>query len=294
MQAARHQIVHQVVARRHLGKDVVYQALLSSAVTSVKPKWRSAGRSGILRSSVIGADNSASAKFKLLLQRNRASFCTAASETESRMPELPEVETVRRGLEPVLLGTALPRSSCGAPICAFRCRRISPAAFRPQVVAVGRRAKYLLVELDHGEVLLMHLGMSGRFRIYPAQWARAAAAQAQRKAPTHDHVFPARRRDADRLHRPAALRPDGPVGPSTATQHPLFMGLGIEPLGNGFTPECSPRRFTGRRPRSNRRCSTSAWWPASAISMSARPCTAPASRRSSSRARWRPPGSRQS
>ena len=80
------------------------------------------------------------------------------------MPELPEVETVRRGLEPAMVGarfaevTAAPwRPALPLP-GAFR----RPAAGRT-VEALGRRAKYLLADLSDGEVLVMHLGMTGRF-----------------------------------------------------------------------------------------------------------------------------------
>src|ERR1700676_5316225 len=82
------------------------------------------------------------------------------------MPELPEVETVRRGLEPVMQGGRF------APVEPRRrdLRWPLPGDFAARlegqtVTGLGRRAKYLLVDLSSGEVLLMHLGMSGSFRV---------------------------------------------------------------------------------------------------------------------------------
>jgi len=82
------------------------------------------------------------------------------------MPELPEVETVRRGLEPVLVGQTIGEVKySSAPL-----RYPFPPDFALQlrgkkIEAVGRRAKYLLLDLEGGLVLLSHLGMSGSFRI---------------------------------------------------------------------------------------------------------------------------------
>ncbi|NQW01868.1 MAG: bifunctional DNA-formamidopyrimidine glycosylase/DNA-(apurinic or apyrimidinic site) lyase [Rhodospirillales bacterium] len=83
------------------------------------------------------------------------------------MPELPEVETVRRGLAPVLLGHRLDRVQIRRADLRFP----FPDGFGQRltgrtVVTVGRRAKYLLIGLDDGTVLISHLGMSGSFRIY--------------------------------------------------------------------------------------------------------------------------------
>ncbi|MFM2423433.1 MAG: hypothetical protein RL291_1963, partial [Pseudomonadota bacterium] len=80
------------------------------------------------------------------------------------MPELPEVETVRRGLEPAFVGQRLTRVEARRPDLRFP----FPEGFVQRLVgrrvqALDRRAKYLLARLDNGETLLMHLGMSGRF-----------------------------------------------------------------------------------------------------------------------------------
>ena len=108
------------------------------------------------------------------------------------MPELPEVETVRRGLEPAMAGARLIEVEARRPDLRFPL----PADFAGRlagrtVVSLGRRAKYLLADLSSGEVLVMHLGMTGRFLITrpdggveePGDFAQEAG-QARR----HDHV----------------------------------------------------------------------------------------------------------
>src|SRR5215468_9467805 len=82
------------------------------------------------------------------------------------MPELPEVETVRRGLEPALAGARLARVEARRPDLRFPLpegfvQRLTGA----RIERLERRAKYLLAPLDRGETLTMHLGMTGRFEI---------------------------------------------------------------------------------------------------------------------------------
>ena len=82
------------------------------------------------------------------------------------MPELPEVETVRRGLEPVLVGNAFARVEQRRPDLRFPLpQRFGERLSGRRIEALDRRAKYLLARLDDGEVLVMHLGMTGRFSI---------------------------------------------------------------------------------------------------------------------------------
>ena len=82
------------------------------------------------------------------------------------MPELPEVETVRRGLQPVMEGARIVKVEARRPDL----RKPLPKDFAKRiegktVTGIGRRAKYLTVDLSSGEVLLIHLGMSGSFRV---------------------------------------------------------------------------------------------------------------------------------
>src|SRR4029079_13209236 len=103
------------------------------------------------------------------------------------MPELPEVEAVRRRLEPAMRGARIDR----VELRRADLRRPFPAAFAARlqgrrVRAVDRRGKYLLVPLDSGDTLLMHLGMSGSFRIDRGASLRAGSAALT--LDRHDHV----------------------------------------------------------------------------------------------------------
>jgi formamidopyrimidine-DNA glycosylase len=103
------------------------------------------------------------------------------------MPELPEVEAVRRRLQPAMRGARidrvlLRRANLRQPFPADFARRLEGRRVR----TVDRRGKYLLLELDSGETLLMHLGMSGSFRIDRA--ARMPASVEAAPVDRHDHV----------------------------------------------------------------------------------------------------------
>src|SRR3954464_14662735 len=85
---------------------------------------------------------------------------------ELTMPELPEVETVRRGLQPVMEGARFVRVEQRRPDLRFPFpKNFNKRLEGATVEGLGRRAKYLLADLSSGEVLLMHLGMSGSFRV---------------------------------------------------------------------------------------------------------------------------------
>ena len=82
------------------------------------------------------------------------------------MPELPEVETVRRGLQPVMEGAKILKAEARRKDLRFPFQKDFAARLTGQTVTgLGRRAKYLMADLGSGDVLLMHLGMSGSFRI---------------------------------------------------------------------------------------------------------------------------------
>ena len=82
------------------------------------------------------------------------------------MPELPEVETVRRGLQPVLEGARLVSVEARRPDLRFPLpARFSERLTGKTITALGRRAKYLTMHIDDGPVLICHLGMSGSFRV---------------------------------------------------------------------------------------------------------------------------------
>src|SRR5215475_1801009 len=82
------------------------------------------------------------------------------------MPELPEVETVRRGLQPVMEGAQILKAEARRKDLRFPFQKDFVARLQGQTVTgLGRRAKYLMADLASGDVLLMHLGMSGSFRV---------------------------------------------------------------------------------------------------------------------------------
>jgi formamidopyrimidine-DNA glycosylase len=173
------------------------------------------------------------------------------------MPELPEVETVRRGLETALLGrriekVELNRGDLRVPFPDGFASRLAGR----RIETVGRRAKYLLVGLDGGKSLLMHLGMSGRFTIHPpggrplplGEPDEEAGESSDATGPSiHDHV--------------TFLLDDGTlivytdprrfglmdlIDTATASHHKLLAGLGPEPLGNDFNAEHLRAGLDGR------------------------------------------------
>lgn len=156
------------------------------------------------------------------------------------MPELPEVETVRSGLAGRLEGRVLARvevrrHDLRRPFPPDMARRLTGR----RVLTVGRRAKYLLVRLDDGQVLVIHLGMSGRMII-------GAAADAL-PLDRHDHVVLATDDGAEvRFNDARRFGLMDLVDERDLESHPLFAGLGPEPLGNGFDPHTLSDALAGR------------------------------------------------
>lgn len=146
------------------------------------------------------------------------------------MPELPEVETVRRGLAGVLVGKKIARLEQRRPDLRIPLPENFPRRIEGRrVVALDRRAKYMLARLDDGQVWLMHLGMSGRMGILPAGHNHPPAGP-------HDHVIfetedgvMVRFNDARRFGLMTLI-----AGQELA-EHPLIRGLGPEPLDEDFT-----------------------------------------------------------
>lgn len=153
------------------------------------------------------------------------------------MPELPEVETTRRGLLPLLVGRKVQDMTIRQRNLRWPISRSLPAAIRGQSVqSLDRRAKYLLMRFSHGSVLL-HLGMSGSLRILP-----------QTEAPKkHDHVdFVLADKQCLRLHDPRRF---GAILWTTRDpqSHPLLKDLGPEPLDEEFDGDYLFRRSRGRK-----------------------------------------------
>lgn len=167
------------------------------------------------------------------------------------MPELPEVETVRRGLEPVLTGARLTRVRQNRPDLRFPfpdrfVERLEGAT----VERLERRAKYLLFPLSTGETWVSHLGMTGRFTLGGEQLGEFEAAAPI--AGKHEHMSLCAVRDGVTTRVGFAdARRFGFMGliPTGAVEaHPWFAGLGPEPLGNGFSGAHLAEAFSGRKP----------------------------------------------
>jgi len=172
------------------------------------------------------------------------------------MPELPEVETVRRGLAPFMEGATfekveLRRGDLRVPF---------PRAFAKhlagrKVVSVGRRAKYLTIDLDDGNVLIIHLGMSGSLRVVSDGETRDPSSRryhAVAKLSAHDHVV---------FHMlgvgrkpPSIVIFNDPrrfglmdlIARDRLAVSKHFAAIGIEPLGNEFDAEYLAGKLAGR------------------------------------------------
>ncbi|MCZ8182725.1 MAG: bifunctional DNA-formamidopyrimidine glycosylase/DNA-(apurinic or apyrimidinic site) lyase [Beijerinckiaceae bacterium] len=167
------------------------------------------------------------------------------------MPELPEVETVRRGLAPHLDGAlietlVLNRADLRFPFPPDLVRRISGR----RVLTLGRRAKYLLIPLDSGETMILHLGMSGRMIVERGDEAGTLAEfhHDVSRLKQHDHVI-------FRLEGGIRVVFNDPrrfgsldLWPSDRLDDaPSLATLGLEPLGNALHPDALASLLAGRR-----------------------------------------------
>ena len=159
------------------------------------------------------------------------------------MPELPEVETVRRGLQPVMEGARIVKAEARRADLRFPFQPDFVARLQGQtVIGLGRRAKYLMADLASGDVLLMHLGMSGSFRVIKPQDAASGGEKPfgefhhlRSKDATHDHVLFRMSSGADIVFNdPRRFGYMKVIARNVLDQEPLLRGLGPEPLGNEF------------------------------------------------------------
>jgi formamidopyrimidine-DNA glycosylase len=161
------------------------------------------------------------------------------------MPELPEVETVRRGLQPVMEGAKIVKAEARRKDLRFPFQKDFTSRLTGQTVTgLGRRAKYLMADLTSGDVLLMHLGMSGSFRVlkgetnstpgefhYPRSEDRA-----------HDHVvFHMSSGASVVFNDPRRFGYMKIIARHELDDEPLLQGLGPEPLGNEFDADLLAR-----------------------------------------------------
>ena len=154
------------------------------------------------------------------------------------MPELPEVETVRRGLQPVMEGAKILKAEARRKDLRFPFQKDFAARLTGQTVTgLGRRAKYLMADLTSGDVLLMHLGMSGSFRVLKGE---ASATPGEFHYPrsedrAHDHVvFHMSSGASVVFNDPRRFGYMKIIARNALDEEPLLQGLGPEPLGNEF------------------------------------------------------------
>ena len=154
------------------------------------------------------------------------------------MPELPEVETVRRGLQPVMEGAKIVKAEARRKDLRFPFQKDFSARLQGQTVTgLGRRAKYLMADLGSGDVLLMHLGMSGSFRVLEQGEAKTPGEfhHPRGKDSAHDHVVFHMSSGADVVFNdPRRFGYMKIIARSALDDEPLLKGLGPEPLGNEF------------------------------------------------------------
>jgi formamidopyrimidine-DNA glycosylase len=167
------------------------------------------------------------------------------------MPELPEVEIVRRGLLPAMEGARFVSVDARRPDLRFPLSENFVARLEGQTVrGLGRRAKYLLADLSSGEILLMHLGMSGSFRVshdggdlIPADFHFDRS-----KKPNHDHIV-------FRMSSGATVTFNDPrrfgfmkiISIDALESEPMLRSLGPEPLSNSFDAAMLARAMKGKK-----------------------------------------------
>jgi formamidopyrimidine-DNA glycosylase len=150
------------------------------------------------------------------------------------MPELPEVETVRRGLAPAMEGARFAKVEARRKDLRWPLPKDFVTRLEGQTVeGIGRRAKYLLADLSSGDVLMIHLGMSGSFRVGGRQTANYHHDKS--KFAAHDHVvFHMSNGKIVTFNDPRRFGSMKIVKRARIDDEPLLNALGPEPLGNEF------------------------------------------------------------
>ena len=172
------------------------------------------------------------------------------------MPELPEVETVRRGLQPAMEGAKILKAEARRKDLRFPFQKDFVARLEGQTVTgLGRRAKYLMADLTSGDVLLMHLGMSGSFRVLKEDDNKAPSHldpghfhHPRNEDRTHDHVvFHMSSGNAIVFNDPRRFGYMKIIARNALEDEPLLKGLGPEPLGNEFDAAMLARACAGKK-----------------------------------------------
>jgi len=165
------------------------------------------------------------------------------------MPELPEVETVRRGLKPALEGRRLTHVETRRADLRFPFpERFAERLTGRRVETLARRAKYILADLDDGNVWITHLGMTGRWSIIGAKTQPGDFYYAEPPDPTHTHVVLKTDRGATlEFNDPRRFGYMDLIARDALDAHPWFKSLGPEPLGNEFHVGQLKRAFANKK-----------------------------------------------
>ncbi len=171
------------------------------------------------------------------------------------MPELPEVETVRRGLQPAMEGARFDKVEIRRGDLRWPLAKDFAARLQGQTITgIGRRAKYLLADLASGEVLLMHLGMSGSFHVFDEKSQQADAKNPRNyyhqrsQHVAHDHIVFHMSSDAVvTFNDPRRFGSMKIVWRNQLDLEPLLNRLGPEPLGNEFDAAMLARSCNGKK-----------------------------------------------
>lgn len=168
------------------------------------------------------------------------------------MPELPEVETVRRGLIPELEGRLIVKAIQNRPDLRWPLPdRFAERLTGRRVERIGRRGKYLLLDLDNGETLIVHLGMSGRFLIHSGAQTKKGANFHQsvgEASGKHDHVVLEIEGGGRAVFNDARRFGAMDLWPTDDIEtHKFFAGMGPEPLSNAFNAQHLLEEFEGRK-----------------------------------------------
>jgi formamidopyrimidine-DNA glycosylase len=155
------------------------------------------------------------------------------------MPELPEVETVCRGLAKALIGASFTKIDQHRSDLRIPMPKNLPARLKGRrIIAIDRRAKYILIRLDNVETLLLHLGMSGRMVI----------AQDATKPAKHDHlVFHFDTGAVVTFNDPRRFGLCDLIRDEDLPNHKLIKHLGLEPLEKSFTPAALAAKLKGKK-----------------------------------------------
>ena len=167
------------------------------------------------------------------------------------MPELPEVETVRRGLQPAMEGSKILKAEARRKDLRFPFQKDFIKRLEGQTVTgLGRRAKYLMADLTSGDVLVMHLGMSGSFRVVEGGTATTPGQfhYPRNEDRAHDHVvFHMSSGSAVIFNDPRRFGYMKIIARKALEDEPLLKGLGPEPLGNEFDAAMLAHSCAGKK-----------------------------------------------